>query len=80
MREQWYNNWDDSSLLPGVRAHFDGLMQRYFGGWQDSGAMMDHLWTGIIGKTENEQPHVGEVPGVGGKQYVIAGLIEEECH
>lgn len=73
-RDQWYDNWDDSTLLPGVRSHFDGLMQRYFAEWQDSGAVIDHWWTGIMGETPDEQPHVGEVPGREGQQYIIAGF------
>lgn len=35
---------------------------------------MSQLWTGIIGYTADEMPHVGEVPGAGGRQYVIAGF------
>lgn len=73
-RDEWDNNWDDSAQLPGVRAHFDGLMQRYFAGWQDSGAVVDHIWTGIQGFTKDDQPHVGEVPGLEGRQYIIAGF------
>ena len=73
-RNEWYNNWDDSRQLPGVRAHFDGLMQRYFAGWQDSGAVVDHLWTGIIGRTADEEPYVGEVHKQETKQYIIAGF------
>lgn len=73
-QSEWYNNWDDSTLLPGVRPHFDGLMQRYFNGWQESGAVVDHLWTGIMGQTKDEVPHVGEVPGLEGQHYILAGF------
>ena len=73
-RDAWYNNWDDSTLLPGVDTHFDGLMQRYFAGWANSGAVVDHLWTGIMGGTKDELPHIGEIPGLEGHQYIIAGF------
>jgi glycine/D-amino acid oxidase-like deaminating enzyme len=42
-KELWYNNWDDSTLLPGLKSHFDGMMQRLFRGWHDSGAEVDHI-------------------------------------
>lgn len=73
-KELWYNNWDDSTLLPGLKSHFDGMMQRIFRGWHDSGAEVDHIWTGIQGTTPDQFPHIGEVPGSKGRQYVIAGF------
>ena len=72
-RDSWYNNWDDSTLLPGADAHFDGLMQRYFRGWDHSLATTDCLWTGIQASTADQMPHVGEVPDSEGKQFVISG-------
>jgi glycine/D-amino acid oxidase-like deaminating enzyme len=72
-RDLWYNNWDDSFLIPEVRPHFDGYMQRYFRGWEDSGAIVDHLWTGIMAYTADELPIVGKVPGADG-HYVVAGF------
>jgi len=45
-REKWWNVVDDSTLIDEVRPHFDGLMQRYFSGWGESGAYMESLWTG----------------------------------
>ncbi|KAK5133604.1 hypothetical protein LTR08_007552 [Meristemomyces frigidus] len=73
-RSLWYGNWDDSTLLPGVQQHFDGLMQQHFNGWEDSGAEVDSIWTGIQGYTADEKPHIGEVPGMEGLQYMIAGF------
>jgi glycine/D-amino acid oxidase-like deaminating enzyme len=72
-RDLWYNNWDDSELTPEVRPHFDGYMQRYFKGWEDSGAAVDHLWTGIMAYTADEVPLIGELPGADG-HYVVAGF------
>lgn len=73
-RDEWYGNWDDSKLLPGARAHFDGLMQRHFCGWQDSNAAVDHIWTGVQAATTDEVPHIGEVPGRVGQHYILAGF------
>lgn len=73
-REQWYNNWDDSTQFPGPKAHFDGLMQRHFKGWQDSGAEVDSIWTGIMGNTPDSMPHIGPVPGTGSRHFIIAGF------
>lgn len=73
-REKWYNKWDDSTLLEEARPHFDGLMQPHFKGWEDSGAKLKSMWTGIQGITPDGLPHVGEVPGSGGRQYILAGF------
>lgn len=72
-RSLWYNNWDDSSLLNEVLPHFEGYMQRCFHGWEESGAVVDHRWTGIMAYTADELPLVGELPGSEG-QYVVAGF------
>lgn len=42
----WYNVHDDSTLIEPAKNHFDGLMQRTFFGWEDSGAYTDKIWTG----------------------------------
>jgi glycine/D-amino acid oxidase-like deaminating enzyme len=45
-RDQWYNVSDDSKLIEGATAYFDGYMQRHFLGWEDSGARTEEVWTG----------------------------------
>ena len=45
-RSQWYGVVDDSKLIEPARSYFDGLMQRTFIGWEDSGAYTDRVWTG----------------------------------
>jgi glycine/D-amino acid oxidase-like deaminating enzyme len=45
-RSQWYNVTDDSKLIEPAVSHFDGLMQRTFKGWENSGAKTDRVWTG----------------------------------
>ena len=42
----WYNVKDDSQLIEPAKAYFDGLMQRTFIGWENSGAYTDKVWTG----------------------------------
>lgn len=73
-RASWDNNWDDSTLLPSVKPHFDTLMQRHFKGWEESGAEITHQWTGVQAYTADAQPHVGDVPGKEGRYYVLAGF------
>lgn len=76
----WWNNWDDSSLLPSTstKQHFDDLMPTYFRGWETSGAKVDSIWTGITGTTGDGLPFIGKVPdmgkaGVASSNYVLAG-------
>lgn len=44
--DQWYNNPDDGTLIKTVEHYFDGYMQRTFFGWEDSKAIVKHIWTG----------------------------------
>ncbi len=73
-RSKWYNQWDDSVQLEESRPHFEGLMQRHFLGWKESGARLHMMWTGIQGVTKDEMPHIGEVPGSERSQSIIAGF------
>ena len=70
----WYNNVDDTKLIEPARRYFeDDYMQRGFVGWEDSGARVDRVWTGIMGYSTDSLPHVGEVPDREGV-FVIAGF------
>lgn len=71
--EQWFNNFDDSTLIEKIKHHYDGYMQRFFHGWENSGAQVDEVWTGIMGYSWDSHPHVGAVPREDG-QYVLAGF------
>jgi len=42
----WYGVTDDSKLIEPAKNYFDGLMQRHYKGWEDSGAYTDKVWTG----------------------------------
>ncbi|CAD6576691.1 MAG: hypothetical protein ASARMPREDX12_007974 [Alectoria sarmentosa] len=69
----WYDNSDDSTLIEPAKEYFDEYMQRRFVGWEDSGAYVDQVWTGIMGYTADLQPHVGPIPNRP-NQYVLAGF------
>ncbi|RHZ46221.1 NAD(P)/FAD-dependent oxidoreductase [Aspergillus thermomutatus] len=72
-REQWYNNTDDSVLIDVAKDFYDGYMQRTFRGWEESGAGVDQIWTGVMGYSYDSNPHVGAVPENEG-QFILAGL------
>ncbi|KUJ16406.1 FAD dependent oxidoreductase superfamily [Mollisia scopiformis] len=72
-RKYWYGNTDDSKLIEPAKSYFDGLMQRHFKGWADSGAVTDRVWTGIMGWSSDFMPYVGEVPNKPG-QLILAGF------
>lgn len=69
----WYDNVNDDALIPSAADFFDGYMQRYFKGWEKSGAITDRVWTGIMGYSSDNQPHVGPIPGRQ-NQFIIAGF------
>lgn len=72
-KPHWYGVTDDSKLIEPAATYFDGLMQRHFSGWEESGAYTDSVWTGIMGWTSDSMPYIGEVPGKKG-QYIAAGF------
>ncbi|OLN81502.1 Gamma-glutamylputrescine oxidoreductase 2 [Colletotrichum chlorophyti] len=70
---EWYNVWDDSKLIEPAADYFNDHMQRNFRGWEDSGAQVNSIWTGIMGYTNDLYPHVGAVPSKPG-QFICAGF------
>ncbi|KAE8362928.1 FAD dependent oxidoreductase [Aspergillus caelatus] len=72
-KDQWYGVVDDSILIEPTKDYYNGFMQRTFRGWEDSGAYVKDIWTGIMGYSYDTSPHVGEVPGRHG-QYICAGF------
>lgn len=72
--------------LEEAREHFEGLMQRHFLGWEGSGSKVEAVWTGVMGYTVDEWPHVGAVVAETGgesgdadgekrpKQWIMAGF------
>ncbi|KAI1320060.1 FAD dependent oxidoreductase superfamily protein [Xylariaceae sp. FL0255] len=73
-RELWWNNVDDSTLFDAVMdaKYFEGYMQRNFRGWEDSGTVVNKVWTGIQAETPDSLPHAGEVPNRR-NQWIMAG-------
>ncbi|KAJ5625850.1 hypothetical protein N7510_002159 [Penicillium lagena] len=69
----WYNNIDDNGMIESAKEYFEGYMQRNFHGWEESGAYVDQIWTGIMGYSTDSLPHIGQVPGKTG-QFIIAGF------
>lgn len=69
----WHNNADDSSLIPGAEQYFDNYMQRTFHGWEDTGARVTDIWTGVMGYSSDLMPWVGEMPVKPGL-FVTAGF------
>lgn len=69
----WYDNTNDNELIEPAKEYFDEYMQRRFVGWEESGAYVDKVWTGIMGYTSDLQPHVGPIPGKP-NQYIVAGF------
>ncbi|KAB8237610.1 phosphoenolpyruvate phosphomutase-domain-containing protein [Aspergillus alliaceus] len=72
-KEQWYGVVDDSTLIEPTKDYYNDFMQRTFKGWEDSGAYVREIWTGIMGYSYDTSPHVGEIPGRSG-QYICAGF------
>jgi glycine/D-amino acid oxidase-like deaminating enzyme len=73
-RSAWYNNFDDSyPFSEKVQEYWSGYMQKNFLGWEDSKAVADAVWVGIMGRTPDGQPHVGRVPGSQSK-WLMAGF------
>lgn len=45
-RDSWWHNSNDNEQVKNSADYFNGYMQRYFVGWEQSGAKLDQLWTG----------------------------------
>ncbi|KAJ5753468.1 uncharacterized protein N7511_007621 [Penicillium nucicola] len=71
--KEWYNQPNDGTLVRNMEHYFDGYMQRTFFGWEDSGAEVKHIWSGVMGYSADSLPHVGNVPDKPG-QFIAAGF------
>ncbi|KAJ5157916.1 uncharacterized protein N7482_009016 [Penicillium canariense] len=72
-KEQWYNNVDDSILIDAAKNYYDGYMQRTFNGWENTGAKVDSIWSGVMGYSYDSNPHIGHIPRKD-NQFIIAGF------
>ena len=73
IKDSWFGNIHDDELVKGGDEYFDGYMQKYFRGWEDSNAKLDKIWTGIMGYSSDFIPHLGQVPDKPG-QFILAGF------
>ncbi|KAI1135105.1 FAD dependent oxidoreductase [Hypoxylon sp. FL0543] len=72
-RDEWYRNHDDSTLIEAAVPHFDGWAARTLAGWEGTPTEVDRIWTGIMGYSADDAPHVGPMPSRPGL-YVCAGF------
>ncbi|KAG7896602.1 hypothetical protein KL905_005388 [Ogataea polymorpha] len=68
----FYNVVDDSTLIPGTKEYFDDYM-KLFHDWKFTETETDHVWSGILGYTDDSLPYVGEMPHESNK-FIIAGF------
>lgn len=45
-KNSWFDNVNDDQLVEATKGYFDGYMQKYFRGWEDSKAGTESVWTG----------------------------------
>lgn len=48
-REEWYRNYDDSTLIESTVPYFDRWAARTFTGWEGTETETESIWTGIMG-------------------------------
>ncbi|KAF9774360.1 hypothetical protein IL306_007641 [Fusarium sp. DS 682] len=72
-KEQWYDNVDDSILIDTAKDYYEDYMQRTYRGWEESGAKVSNIWTGVMGYSYDSNPHIGKVPNKDG-QFIVAGF------
>ncbi|KAH8597736.1 FAD dependent oxidoreductase superfamily [Bisporella sp. PMI_857] len=72
-KEQWYNNIDDSILIDSAKDYYENYMQETYNGWENSGATVKSIWTGVMGYSYDSNPHIGAVPGRK-EQFILAGF------
>ncbi|KAI0416790.1 FAD dependent oxidoreductase [Xylaria grammica] len=73
-RELWHRNFDDNSLIEPAVPFFEQWASKNLVGWEKAEMKIENVWTGIMGYTSDDLPHVGAVPGKKGL-YVCAGFI-----
>ncbi len=79
---EWYNSVDDSTLIETGKDHFDTYMQRFFHGWENTGAKVDKIWSGVMGYSFDSNPHIGVLPkkksAAGGAWWPHRGTLADE--
>ncbi|KAI1761353.1 FAD dependent oxidoreductase [Hypoxylon sp. FL1150] len=73
-KSQWYRNFDDATLIAPAVAYFEGWARKTLVGWDgDATGTVGSVWTGVMGYTADNAPHVGLVPSKPGL-YICAGF------
>ncbi|KAI1103252.1 FAD dependent oxidoreductase [Jackrogersella minutella] len=72
-KEEWHRNYDDSTLIEPAVPYFDGWAGHTLAGWEERPVKVDRVWTGIMGYSADDVPHVGPVPSKPGL-YICAGF------
>ncbi|KAI1284417.1 FAD dependent oxidoreductase [Xylaria sp. FL0933] len=72
--ELWRNNFDDASLIEPAVPAFEKWANKNLLGWGEAEMKIENVWTGIMGYTKDDLPHVGHVPRKKGL-YICAGFI-----
>ncbi|KAI1214663.1 FAD dependent oxidoreductase [Annulohypoxylon truncatum] len=72
-RNLWYRNYDDSTLIEPAVPYFPAWPGKALAGWEGKEVQMDRVWTGIMGYSADEAPHVGPVSSKPGL-YICAGF------
>ncbi|KAJ5125126.1 FAD dependent oxidoreductase [Penicillium atrosanguineum] len=72
-RDQWYDNVDDSVLIEAAKDYYSDYMQRTFNGWENTGASVQRIWSGVMGYSYDSNPHIGQVPARE-NQFILAGF------
>ncbi|KAI0391254.1 FAD dependent oxidoreductase [Xylariaceae sp. FL0594] len=73
-RELWQGVYNDSSLIEPSVPFFEQWGRKNFVGWEDAETKVANVWTGIMGYTADDVPHIGLVPGREGL-HICAGFI-----
>ncbi|KAJ2986624.1 hypothetical protein NUW58_g4938 [Xylaria curta] len=72
--ELWARNFDDASLIEPAVPFFEQWAAKNLVGWEKAEMKIENVWTGIMGYTADDLPHIGPVPDKKGL-YVCAGFI-----
>ncbi|KAI2463392.1 FAD dependent oxidoreductase [Annulohypoxylon bovei var. microspora] len=72
-RDLWYRNYDDSTQIEPAVPYFPVWPRRTLAGWEGSTVEVDSVWTGIMGYSADDVPHIGPVSSKPGL-YICAGF------
>ncbi|TGJ80271.1 hypothetical protein E0Z10_g8491 [Xylaria hypoxylon] len=77
--ELWRRNFDDASLIEPAVPFFEQWASKNLVDWEKAEMKIENVWTGIMGYTSDNLPHVGAVPGKRGLYTSALALSVTEC-